>query len=376
MNHSPDLPPGALPRVCFIEQGFCHSRRGKPVHGAELFRMDLIRDLAAMGVPTTVPVAPDWTHRIEPLGEAPALRVITRGEVAKVLGTAIRAVLAARRHGPFHTMVFGNPGKGMIPAIRLACASKLAEHYLLFVDRRPPASLLRSLQKLPVRVIANSDFVADDYKRAGLPTRILYGLHRAELFYPRAEPKPEGAPVEFSLVARLPGVCKGLDVALEAFGKLPEGVHERCRLHLISYIEPPEFEDPNIIAHKWMPMESGAELLREMDAHLALSTHETFSHAIVQGMMTALPVIATPIPVYLDKLSPERGGAGGLVVSRVDAVDEVRDAMVRLATDHAERARLGREGREVARERFVWDTRRFVEEYLRVDASERAGLRR
>jgi len=113
-----------------------------------------------------------------------------------------------------------------------------------------------------------------------------------------------------------------------------------------------------------MPYAKVTALLREMDVQLALSSHETFSHSIVQGMMTGLPIIATPIPVYLDKLAPERGGAGGVVVSDVNAADEVAQAMQRLARDPALRAELGRQGRDVAQRRFVWNTQRFVDEVI------------
>jgi glycosyltransferase involved in cell wall biosynthesis len=106
-----------------------------------------------------------------------------------------------------------------------------------------------------------------------------------------------------------------------------------------------------------MPVDRVGELLREMDVMLALSTRETFSQAIVQGMLAGLPVIASPLPVYEEKLDT---GAG--VVARTTA--EVADAMASLARDPQRRRAMGAAGRETALQRYVWDTDVFIRRHL------------
>ncbi len=350
--------------VCVLEQGFCRGRGGKPVHGVELFRIDLIRQLAEMGLRVTVPCERSWAERLGAMLPE-SVEVIGVRQIGKVVGTGVGAVRAAKSRGPFDVMLLGNPGGGLIPGILAAVGGKLARRYVVFAHREPRASLVRVLGRLPVEIVANSDFVASGFRdRLGRDIGVMYGLPNAELFYPRAEAKSPDAPIDFCLLGRLPGVIKGHDVALRAFERLPEDVRDRCRLHLASYKEMPEYADERIIAYPWMSLDEVAELLRRMDVLLCLSSIETFSQAIVQGMLTELPIIATPIPVFVEKIDPQRGGAGGHLVSGTDAPDEVSSLMARLARDPPEREALGSAGRRVAEERYVWSTRRFVERHL------------
>jgi glycosyltransferase involved in cell wall biosynthesis len=136
---------------------------------------------------------------------------------------------------------------------------------------------------------------------------------------------------------------------------LPDDVRSRCHLHLASFIEPTTIGQLGVIAHSWM--EDVPAFLRTMDVMLALSTNETFSQAIVQGMLSGLPVIATGIPVYVEKLD----GGEGIVTH---TTEEIRDAMVALAGDPAKRHEMGAKGRETAMARYVWDTDRFLREHL------------
>jgi glycosyltransferase involved in cell wall biosynthesis len=121
-----------------------------------------------------------------------------------------------------------------------------------------------------------------------------------------------------------------------------------------------------------MPAESVGEFLRGMDSMLTISTHETFSQAIVQGMLTGLPIIASDLPVYLEKLDPLPVGRassppgaelrrGGFIAR---SPQEIAAAMMALAEDTALRSRLGAEGRRIALDRYIWDTKRFVREHL------------
>ena len=81
------------------------------------------------------------------------------------------------------------------------------------------------------------------------------------------------------------------------------------------------------------------------------------SAGTVQGMLTGLPVVHSPIPGLAEKF--DRGG--GLCAR---TPEEFAAAMERLALDPALRARLGAEARASALARYVWDSERFLREHL------------
>ena len=157
-----------------------------------------------------------------------------------------------------------------------------------------------------------------------------YGLPNASDYAPRTSVRDPLAPVDFVLLGKLPHVIKGMDLAIEAFDRLPEYMRGRCRLHLLGFSNPPEFSQSNIIAHPWMKPDAIAQFLRTMDAMLCLSSIETFSQAIVQGMLTSLPIIATPLPVYVEKIDDASGGAGGIIAK---TASEIAQAIEQLAED-------------------------------------------
>jgi glycosyltransferase involved in cell wall biosynthesis len=278
-------------------------------------------------------------------------------------------------------VLFGNARLGMVPAMHWAQWMNLGERYVLFAHRDPGGNFLDSVATLRFDVVANSEWVAAWY-RGQTPGRVsvCYGLASAERFYPpAADAGPAGARgdgrLHMVLLGRLPNISKGQERALAALRELPESVRARVHLHLASFAQPPELTDPCVTAHPWMPPDRVGEFLRGMDAMLAISTHETFSQAIVQGMLTGLPIIASDLPVYVEKLDTLSGagsarddGAGqpevrrGGLLCRSNA--EIGAAIEMLAGDAALRARLGAEGRAIALARYVWDTDHFVREHL------------
>jgi len=145
---------------------------------------------------------------------------------------------------------------------------------------------------------------------------------------------------------------------------MPEGVRAGCELHLASYERAEHKPAPaaGVIAHDWMEASAALALLRDLDALLVPSTsHETFSQAIVQGMLTGLPIIARDMPVLAEKLDT----GGGIVV---DSVDSMSAAMARLAQDAELRASMGAIARATALERYVWETGAFVRDYVLASA--------
>lgn len=389
--------------VLIIEQGFLRPRGAKPVHGVELFRLNLIRALLDRGIGVTVVAEKSWGPRVEAFLQDPAAAGVADAKAATpkaelvlappiggVTGAGfIGAVRAGAKGRRWRTVLFGNARLGMVPAMHWAQWMGLGERYVLFAHRDPGGNFLDSVATLRFDVVANSEWVAAWY-RGQVPGRVsvCYGLASAERFYPRAtDAGAAGARgdgrTHLVLLGRLPNISKGQERALAALRELPEAVRGRVHLHLASFAQPPELTDPCVTAHPWMPPDRVGEFLRGMDAMLAISTHETFSQAIVQGMLTGLPIIASDLPVYVEKLDALAGadgaasarderardvGAGrpevrrGGLLCRSNA--EIGAAIEVLAGDAALRARLGAEGRSIALARYVWDTDHFIREHL------------
>lgn len=347
-------------RVLFLDQGMLKDRKGKPIHGIELFRFHLIKQLMAGGVDVTVAFDGSWKKAVgEYFGDSPPKCVWT----PKLKGTvtnAVWAVLAARTGGKYDVVSFGNIGRGILPAMSLARGVGLGKRYLGFVHRKVQDRVARSIAKGGFPVIAVSEHVAEPLRRANVERlSVTYGLPNASLFYPRSNGsvgRGDGV-IRFGLIARLPNSYKGWERAIACFERLPDELREKCELHLASFIRPYDAEKRGVVCHDWLRSEQVPELLRDMDVLLALSSNETFSQAIVQGMLTALPVVATPLDVYVEKMD-----TGGGFVCETD--DEIVDAMTRLASDASLRAEMGGIAMRTAQERYEWRTEEFIRTFL------------
>ena len=192
---------------------------------------------------------------------------------------------------------------------------------------------------------------------------VYYGVVGAEMYTPGARQLTgeggEDGLVHFGLVGLLDNPWKGGPMALEAMSKLPADVAPRVRLHMMSYLEKPECSDERVVFHPWRRPAEIPEMLRRMDALLVPSSAgETFSQAMVQGMLTALPVITSTLPVLTEKLDT----GGGLVAANSD---ELAMRMAELTRDAGARRAMGARGREVALARYVWNTAEFVARFMR-----------
>jgi glycosyltransferase involved in cell wall biosynthesis len=367
--------------VLIIEQGFLKPRGGKPVHGVELFRLNLMRELAQLGVRVSVVAERSWKPRIEAFfaaaGATPP-EVFTAPPIAGAAGAGLVGTMrAARTKRRWDALMFGNARLGMVPAMHWASWNDLAPRRLLFAHRDPGSNFLDAVGTLSFDIVCNSEWVAQWYRGVSPGSvDVCYGLAAADQFFPRdagASARSDGL-IHFALLGRLPNISKGQEKAIAALRAVPEPLRSRMRLHLAGFADPPDFADPCIVAHPWMGPADVPAFLRGVDVMLAVSTHETFSQAIVQGMLTGLPVIASDIPVFTEKLDPlpmgQRAIAPGSTAELREGgvltrgVQDVTDAMIRLASDAPLRAALGAQGRRIALDRYVWDTRRFAERYL------------
>ncbi len=337
------------------------------------------------------------------------------------LSAAHRIRALVRREGRFDALLLGNVANRLIPALWLLRPGRDFARAVLVAHRQPSPRFLRAIRRLPGKIVAVSEPVAGDFREQGLAADVAvdYGIMDAGLFHPpeaggapspvtadaggtsshaptnaggapspvtadtggasfQATTDAGGAPspvpadergclpsrkTRFCVLGALDNAWKGADTAVDAFLLLPESLRSRCELHLVAYRSPPTFPDESgIVAHSWRGSGDVPALLRSMDALLVPSRdehvmRETFSQAVVQGMLTGLPVVYAPIPVLSEKFD-----LGGGIPATTPA--EFATAMAHLADDPALRAELGAKGRATALARYVWDTGRFVERHL------------
>ena len=216
-----------------------------------------------------------------------------------------------------------------------------------------------------------SDAVAGGFRQAGFgaKTFVRYGVVDAGAWHPAEGSSASGGgaaarrPTRFCVFGSLDSEWKGADTALAAWRLLPEETRRASELHLVAYSRVPDFSsEKGVFAHGWKDASALPETLRGMDVLLAPSRDpkrlmETFSQCVVQGMLTALPVIYTPIPVFVEKF--DRGGG-----IEADSPASFAAAMARLAADPALRREMGAKARETALARYVWDWPGFLREHL------------
>ena len=352
--------------ILFLEKVFLKPRAGL-VRGVEVFNLNLLRDLVHRGFPVTVPVNPSWQPAIEVrTGDAAARRAVLpcrlgRGPLLKGLAAAWR--VRGRRYG---AALLGNVANGLIPALHLLRGSATVEKWILLAHREPSPRFVRACRTLDMTVVAVNRKIAQHFEGGAFPrVDVWYGVSDADAYHPPAQPRPGAGTVRFCVLGQLDNAWKGADTAVAAYRRLPAPVRARAELHLAAFHDVPRYPEPGIRPYPWMPVEKIPAFLRSMDVLLVPSRdegvmRETFSQAIVQGMLTGLPVCAADLPVLTEKLD-----AGGGLVFRT--ADELAAHMATLAADPPLRGELGRRGRETALRRYVWSTDTFVQRYLSDD---------
>ncbi|MEM1422363.1 MAG: glycosyltransferase family 4 protein [Planctomycetota bacterium] len=348
--------------VLIVDQGLAKHRRGKPIHGVELFRLYLVGRMLERGVRVTLVCERSWSKAFDEHGLTghplltPVLVPNIGGVVVNALVGAVRTL--AEEHD---AILIGNPRKGLVPAMYALTLAQPDARTLVFAHRRGEHRFLDMVQGIDFDLVCVSEEVARKYRgNVSGSIDVMYGLPNHAEFYPPAAPPGDDGIVRCCLLGRLPNVSKGTDKALRALELLDPGVRGRVELHLASYIEePPDRVSsvPGVVCHRWLRPADVPPFLRTMDAMLTLSSNETFSQAIVQGMLTGLPIVATRIPVYEEKLDT----GGGLLAH---TPEHIARAITTLVEDPAGRARMGGIARETALERYCWDTDAFLERHL------------
>jgi len=349
-------------RLLFLEKVFLRTKRQLPLRGVELFNLYLVRDLVRLGFPVTLVAGRSWRQAVSATLGSAAPRCIWVAETGLDVWTGF---VGAWRAGTerYQRLILGNVGNSLLAALWWLSRRSCCERCVLIAHREASPRFVRHFGKMPAHVVAVNGVIAQPFIDAGMDSvHVDYGVMNAERFQPKTSSAGAGTTVDFCVLGLLDNRWKGADTAVRAFRRLPEDVRAKARLHLVSYMDPPLVQERNVIPYPWMPPDRIPGLLQEMDVLLVPSRdeevmRETFSQAMVQGMLTGLPVIASDLPVLAEKLD-----AGGGVLFQTDS--QLADAMSRLARDVHLRDKLGQQARRTALDRYVWDTERFVNRYI------------
>lgn len=359
--------------LLFLDKVFLKPRK-TTLRGVELFNLGLIQDLARNGFSLTIPIHYSWKNDFpHELSASPPVFCETSRRV-----TLLNGLMAAwrLRRRQYQKIILANVANGLIPAVLLLRIFNRPFFLVVFAHRMPSARFMAILPKKTTRVICVNGIIAAAFKKSGFKdVNVLFGHMNADQFHPDEEtqqkceisPSSAGAEktlnkVNFCVVGFLDNAWKGADTAVAAFRAMPEDVSAKCVLHLVSYRRPSSFPEQNIRVYGWLPPGEMPPWLRRMDVMIVPSRdehvmRETFSLTMVEGMLTGLPIIASNLPILVEKLD----AGGGYVFNNAP---ELSRLMTLLATQPQLRVKLGREARQIALARYVWNIQKFISRYL------------
>ncbi len=354
-----------LPKILFLDKVLLAELK-KPVRGVEIFNINLLYDLSKLQYDITVPLHKSWIKHLKEThpDKIQDLKIVNCSISKSALGNGLAAIYKNKKQH-FDIMIVANIANSLIPAIKLCEWRKMVDKYVLIAHREPSRRFLatcNSLGKKMTIITVNKKIESHFDKKIFDAVTTKYGITNAELYFPPDKTTKDNQPFRFCVVGQLDNKWKGADTAVEAFRKIPESTRNKCELHLASFTEPPAYPENNIITYNWMPADEIPSFLRKMDVMLVPSRdevvmRETFSQVIVQGMLTALPICASNLPILTEKLD----NGGGFIF---DNTDTLAKQMIHLANNRDIARETGLIARQTAKERYIWDTAEFAQLFL------------
>jgi len=347
----------SLPHILFLEKTFLRPPP-EPLRGVELFNLQLVAEMLALGFRLTILMQEQWRPIAEQNFQSGSIDIIWKKSRWQPISWGLRQGLRQRK---FDVLFLANVGNGLIPLMHALRWTGVVNKAVLIAHREATPRFVRALQPWQSWIVAVNEQIARPFRARDFQHVVVdYGVMGADRYFPT--PRPVDSPVRFLVLGVLDNAWKGADTAIEAYCNLKPEVRARCELHLASYINPPAETSPGVIVHAWKSANEIPGFLREMDVMICPSRdehvmRETFSQAMVQGMLTGLPIIAHDLPILRSKIDT----GGGRVFRSTEELTTIMEEMV---GDTGLRARLGTEGRATALKRYQWNTARFTERYI------------
>lgn len=320
-------------------------------------------------------------ERIEPalLAVSPAtdqrhtLTVTRLGLPFRVLdGTGPQPVRLARAAGTF-TSVLRNFRPDLVypwleeSALLAAPLARLARIPVLIARRnvsgpyalrsRPVVAAIHAAERLGVLATANSDAVADETVRRGIPRDRVRVIPNGHVVHP-PQALPSAEVVVLGYLARM-RVEKGHLRLIHALAQLDRSGAWRVDL---GGDGPLRSEAEALTAHYGLTdrvrflgaIDDSTAFWQTCDAGVLLSDHEGSPNALIEAAMLGRPLLGTAVGGI-----PEIIGSEGGLLAEPDDTEGIAAALQRLIADRSLRERLGRQARERAIERHSMD--RFVD---------------
>ena len=371
-------PPADLLCVTILRMRILHICSARSIGGGEKHVASLANSLAQRGHDVFVALAPDSPLRVL-LQDVPRDHIIELPmRNALSLGSAWKLARLARLHAVqiIHAHVGRDYPLAALAAGRSSAQLVLTRHVMFPLGRVHKVTLRRT-----ARVIAVSQPVADALlSQAIFKSEIIQVIHNGvdvESFAPAKTTAPlnqkklrvgtvgELAPVkrheDFIRVAQT--ICAerdDVDFIIAGEDKSRDGQN---RSRIAQLIADAHLED-RVHLVGWT--EEIANLLATFDLFVSTSESESFGMAIVEAMAAGIPVIATETDGAREVIEPDVTGR----LVPVGDVDAIAKSTSELLSDPAERARLGANAQQAARQRFgleqmVDETVRLYEEVVR-----------
>jgi glycosyltransferase involved in cell wall biosynthesis len=329
-----------------------------PIRGVQLFDLIFIKQLIERGIKVTVAAECTWKTRLKAHLAGTSPEFIFTPRLFKPQWNSLWALgrLVGRS---FDTVVIGNSSDGLIPPCELLHFKRPIPRIVTLAHRVPKKGFAKALLYRPHSIVAVSHSVAKAFPlELQSKIEVYYGIPNATEFYPRKDFLRRDHPIRFCVLGALENEWKGASQAIQAFNALPETLRKRSELHLAAYAHPPQFQETNIFTYPWMDSCKVPEFLRTMDVMIIPSNdQETFSQAMVQGMLSGLPCLSSNVAVLKEKLD---AGAGW----SYDSLPELTSYMQKMIESDELRREKGIAARKTALERYVWNTDYFINRFL------------
>lgn len=350
-----------MKKILFLEKVFLKKRNSDNFRGVELFNLSFIDDLLSQNNDVFVVLHFSWKPCFDSRFTSSHFHAIYYAGNYPCFG-GIKGVFSLYKEN-FDIMFLANTGDTLVGIMLLAKILRIAKKQVLLAHREPSSFFVKISRFVSLDTVSVNKKIAMHFKKAKCPlSDVYYGIKNSESFL-NLEIKKNHEKIVFGVVGDLDNKWKGADIAIEAFKGLKKDISSQCELRLASYSKDfPKNLSDNIKAYKWLPYEEMVGFYNSLDVLIVPSydekvMRETFSQAMVQGMLAGLPILANNLDILKEKLDE----GGGFVFKNID---ELREKIEELTNNASLRIYLGEKARKIAKERYVWDTKIFVERYL------------
>lgn len=350
-----------MKKILFLEKVFLKEKKSPNLRGVELFNLALIQDLIDENIEIWTIAHISWKKFFSEKFKSPYLHITYTKRKTSFLNAMFYCLSLKKEK--IDILFLANTGDTLIGAMIITKLFNVAKRQVLLAHREPSKAFLLAARLVKLETISVNQKFASIFRKAKCKlAEVYYGVKDAESFL-KCDLQRNNKKVIFGVVGDLDNKWKGADTAIEAFKMLSKEASDICELKLASYSKSLPINLPNNIqACKWLPYEEIINLFASLDVLIVPSydeeiMRETFSQAMVQGMLSGLPILVNDIEILREKLNQ----GGGFVFKNAR---ELKEKIEELAFNRDLRIYLGEKARKVATKRYIWDTSYFNKRFL------------